>query len=288
MPSEEILVREASPSDVHDVLEITRNVWEGNDYVPYVWDRWIADGRGHLTVGMRDGVLCGLMHIEVQPDGTAWAEGIRVREDLQSRGIGKALLEEGIRWAREARCPRLRLSTYGANPASNRLAEKAGLTRVAVMKAFRCEPATKPGTHASRQAVAADMGELCRVVSDHGGSLGGLYTEGWTAYGLDRARLALLVACQGILVSPAGPSKGVAIATCRPGRPVLRLGFLKGDAEAQLGLLEALVTRAAEAGMTRIQAVLQVEPVSRQALESVGFENRDDDEMLVYELELKD
>jgi GNAT superfamily N-acetyltransferase len=287
MSTGEILVREASPFDTRDMLEITRNVWDGNDYVPYVWDRWLGDEAGHLTVALCHGIVYGLMHIEVQADGTAWAEGIRVREDLQSRGIGRALLADGIEWARRAGYPCIRLSTHGANPASNRLAEKSGLTRVAVMKVLRCEPGGRRQER-SRQAFAADIDELWNVVSRDGAGTGDLYTEGWTAYTLDRARLALLIACHGVLVSPAGPSKGTAIATCRPGRPVLRLGFLSGDIDAQLGLLQELVTRATEAGMTRIQAVLDVLPESREALASTGFQNPDDDEMFVYELSLPD
>jgi GNAT superfamily N-acetyltransferase len=271
------------------MLEVTRNVWQGNDYVPFVWERWLADGSGHLTVAVRERTVCGLMHVEIQSDGTAWAEGIRVREELQSKGIGRALLNEGISWARRAGSRRMRLSTYGGNPASNRLAVKSGLLELARMKVLAVEPNGFTHLDGCRLALPADLDDVWGTVSGECGGHRGpvLYTEGWTAYTLDRRRLALLLADHSVLVSNAGPRKGIAIATSRPGRPVLRLGYLNGNHESTVQLVRALLTRAASAHITRVSAVLNLEPEAGEILESVGFRNPDAGEMIVYELGLE-
>ena len=286
MASERIVVRQAAPADTSAMLEITRNVWEGSDYVPFVWDKWLADGSGHLTVAIRAGIVCGLMHVEIQSDGTAWAEGIRVGEDLQSRGIGSALLTEGISWARQAGSRRMRLSTYGANPSSNRLAENAGFLEVERMRSLAVEPASVTASDGYTLALPADIDDVWDVVSGHRG-VPALYSEGWTAYTLDRRRLALLLADHSVLMSKAGPSKGMAIATSRPVRPVLRFGYLSGHKEDVVGLVKTLLARAASAHMTRVSAVLRLEPDVADILESLGFRNPDAAEMIVYALDLE-
>ena len=65
-------IRRAVPADTAGMIEITRNVWEGNDYVPYLWDRWLNDPHGCLHVAVLDSRLVGLQHVRTLPDGSAW------------------------------------------------------------------------------------------------------------------------------------------------------------------------------------------------------------------------
>jgi len=273
------------------MLRITRDVWEGHDYVPYVWQDWLRDGYGYLSVAEIDREVVGLMHTTVQGDGTAWMEGIRVQGDIQARGVGLALLEDGIAWVRAAGLPRLRLATYGGNPASNRLAVKAGLEEIARLRSLSGEPAeVASGDAVCRPALASDLDAVWTFLEHSRGPESSrlIYTEGWTAYSLTRQRLTLLLGTHAVLVAGASDAEGVAIATLRPERPVLRLGLVEGTSSVKESLVRAVVGYAERSGVRRIGATLDVDRGLLRILGDVGLSSTEVNEMIVYELELGD
>ena len=38
-----VVCRPALPRDTADVLEFSKFIWNGHDYVKYVWDEWLND-----------------------------------------------------------------------------------------------------------------------------------------------------------------------------------------------------------------------------------------------------
>ena len=40
---EELTLRPVRPADYDRIVEITQDVWEGHDYIPRVFDRWVSD-----------------------------------------------------------------------------------------------------------------------------------------------------------------------------------------------------------------------------------------------------
>jgi hypothetical protein len=45
-----LVCRPALPKDTPDVIELTRTIWGGEDYVPVVWAEWLEDYEGTLAV----------------------------------------------------------------------------------------------------------------------------------------------------------------------------------------------------------------------------------------------
>lgn len=284
-----VRVRPAVASDTTAMLAITHGVWDGHDYVPYVWDSWLTDSRGYLSVAETENTVVGLMHVTVQDDGTAWAEGIRVRDDVQARGIGEAMLQDGIAWVRTAGLPRLRLSTYGANPASNRLAQKAGLVEVARLRALSCSaPSGSSQIDEVRTAFPSDFEAVWECITDVSARRRDLemYTEGWTAYSLTSERVALLLATHAVLVAGSGQVDGLAIATAHAQRPALKLGYLVGSTAVKAALARSLMAHAARAGYPRMTATIPVDGDMLRALEGAGLSSESIDEMVVYEMSI--
>lgn len=75
------------------MLELTKTIWEGEDYVPQVWDDWLADPHGQLSVAEIGGRVVGLGKLTRLAPGEWWLEGLRVDPQWQGRGIGRALHE---------------------------------------------------------------------------------------------------------------------------------------------------------------------------------------------------
>lgn len=281
-----IEVRSARAADADAMLTITSTVWGGDDYVPFVWERWLRDRNGVLLVATIDGAMVGLQHVELQPEGDAWLEGIRVAENARGRGIGEALVERGVVWARDMGCAAARLAVASENAASNRLSEKAGFNIVGRFRTIRGEAS---GTAASASARIAQLFEeqiVVDVLETVGHPYPAYYTEGWTAYRLTRERLRLLLATHAVLITGVAGHEAIAIATASDERVSMRLGLVAGPTEGIEVLGRWLRARAVEAGIDQVRGTLDAAPEAMEALDAAGF-GRGDVDMLLRERRLR-
>src|SRR5579859_2574604 len=131
MDSATVNIRPGRADDFDRVVEMTREVWGGTDYVPFVWDKWTKQDCGIVLVAERDRQVVGFQNQYLQDANSAWIEGIRVADESRGQGIAQKLLRAGIKWAQWQGCTRCRLTTSSENVASNRIAEAAGFMSVA-------------------------------------------------------------------------------------------------------------------------------------------------------------
>ncbi|HEV3313268.1 MAG TPA: GNAT family N-acetyltransferase, partial [Chloroflexota bacterium] len=120
----DLTIRRARAEDKQAVMDISSTVWQGDDYIPRVWDWWIEEDEqcGFLITGESESRVVAVQHTSLQPESVAWMEGIRVHPDYRNRGIGNRMLEYALRQARERGCTRARLSTAQVNVASSTIA----------------------------------------------------------------------------------------------------------------------------------------------------------------------
>lgn len=283
----DIVVRRARLSDTAEMRAMTRNVWGGTDYVPFVWEQWLRDPRGYVMAAAGSGRLLGLQHIGLQPDGAAWVEGIRVADDAQGEGIGTLLLGHAIQWARRNGCTAIRLSTYRGNPASNRIAAKTGLTVAATFL-----PAEAPALSgavsdaAVSVAPATAFDEIISSLRDSSTSAP-FYTEGWTAYRLTDGRLRLLLATGAVIRTGSAEIEGIAIVTSTRNRPSLKLGLLQGTEDGMVRLVDWVRRHAGDAGLLTVRAMIAETRESENLLARSGFSRHPGALMYVHELNLQ-
>jgi ribosomal protein S18 acetylase RimI-like enzyme len=77
--------------DTPEVMELTRTIWDGEDYVPHVWWEWFLDPRGLLAVAEYGGMVVGLGKLTQLSERDWWMEGLRVHPDFERRGIASHL-----------------------------------------------------------------------------------------------------------------------------------------------------------------------------------------------------
>lgn len=82
-----LVCRPALPMDTPQVLELSSLIWEGHDYIPYVWQDWLADPLGLLCVAEYGSRIVGLGKLTRLSASQWWLEGLRVHPDFQGRGI---------------------------------------------------------------------------------------------------------------------------------------------------------------------------------------------------------
>lgn len=275
----EIEVRAARASDTRAMLEITRTVWGGDDYVPHVWERWLHDRDGALLVATHAGQVVGLQHVQIQPDGDAWLEGIRVAETVRGAGVGEALVEHGLAWARDMGCAAARLAVSGDNAASNRLAEKAGFGVAGRYRTVRAEAEPAPQEPSVRLAQPFEEESILQLLDAAGYPYPATYTQGWTAFRLTRDRLRLLLATHAVVLC-GQPTNAIAIATTAPDRPSLRLGLAAGSPSGITSIGRWLRAQADRTRIARVRGTLDASGDVLAALRDASFQVGSEDMML--------
>lgn len=262
------------------MVQMTKDVWGGDDYVPFVWDEWMNDGSGVVLVAVLDGRTVGLQHIDVHPDGGAWFEGIRVEPGLQNQGIGSVLLSEGIDWARRMGCSVVRLSTSSQNPASNRMAERAGLVHIATFRTLQGDPGPKSEVAGVRLGLPWELDSIVTFLEDRPHPF---YAEGWTVYRLTPERVGLLLAMKSLAVFGGDEVEAVAIATSNGRQPHVGLGLLTGSHEGMAAIGSWLRSRAAAASLEMVRGHLEETAGAFEALHLAGFRTDFEHAMLLRE-----
>jgi len=165
-------IRAADYSDLPRIAEISRNTWEGSDYLERVAASWIS--RGGLFVGTLNGAAVGTVKVTRLPGGVVWLEGLRVHPEYRCRGYGRQLVEYAARLGRrsmasgEARA--MEFATYVHNTESIAIASVLGFR---VVEGFYI--LTHPGRTDAGAAVE-DADEAHRELEMMGRHL----SAGWT------------------------------------------------------------------------------------------------------------
>jgi GNAT superfamily N-acetyltransferase len=132
MPGERLKVtcRPARTEDTDDVMELTSTIWEGEDYVPQAWQRWLADTQGVLAVAEYAGRVLGLGKLTRLAAGQWWLEGLRTHPEFEGRGIAASLHAYLVdAWQRNGDGT-LRLATASFRKAVHHLCAQSGFTKV--------------------------------------------------------------------------------------------------------------------------------------------------------------
>lgn len=125
-----VQIRPARESDTADMLEVTRDVFEGQDYVPAEWANWLADPEGALLVAEHEGRVIGLgklTHIQAED---WWLQGLRVHPEFTGRGVATQITEALVRAWQTQGNGAVRLATSSQRLPVHRICERLGFVKV--------------------------------------------------------------------------------------------------------------------------------------------------------------
>lgn len=246
-------LRPMTPTDKPAILAIASRTWEGSDYLPWVFDDWIADRDGEFIVALFGGRVVGCGKLTFLTPHDAWLEGLRKDPDVTEGGMAEMVTRYFLRRiAGRSGLRSVRFSTYVFNDRSIAVNERLGFRRRC---AFSCKAWTGKRDElsrvgcpeAGRVSVTRDPVEVRRFVeaSSWLGATGGLVCEGWRVYPyswnlfqsryLDRGR------CFGVL--DAGRLAGLAVFVHDPrfDENYVKLAFVEAaDRETANALFDAV------------------------------------------------
>lgn len=117
------IIRNADESDQIQIDELCKFIWEGQDYVPYVFPTWIKDKEHNhpMVCVTNDNKIVGVGNIRKTGD-QGWLEGIRTHSDYRGQGIAKMLLQKLQHPSFESELKYIRYMTGVNNTAMHKLA----------------------------------------------------------------------------------------------------------------------------------------------------------------------
>lgn len=280
--SQGLTLRPIRPADRPRVIEICKDVWDGHDYMPRVFDAWVADAGSTFHAAELDGVVVGLQRLRPYAAGLIWYEGLRVASTHRRQGIARAMLGPAVAEAKEHGFREMRLAT--GNEGAARLFESMGFIRLVDARWWRGtrieggEPARMPDPSEAPKlwpAVAKSPGiELYHGISpDFNG-----------ARDLDAGELERL-ARTGML--RAGPGGRALVGMREPWGENLAVAFVAGQGGALRELLMSMRFEADADGLNHVTVTLPRDHPAADDLTASGYHlANDDDTSYIYGLKL--
>jgi GNAT superfamily N-acetyltransferase len=294
-----LTIRPARPDDRPAMERICAHTWEWGDYVPEVWDDWLAgeassraEGRsmaGPAIVGEMAGQVVALSKITFQTPDQVWLEGMRVDPKFRRRGVAGRFLDYSLAYAREHGARVVRMGTGGQNTVVHTLMARAGMERVGAYVLRNAQPLT-PGPQltilAAEQAsqVAAFLRDSPVLDDAHG-----LYNFDWVWQELSAERVAYLLESGQMAARLAADGTMTALATIHfvSGARTMWVGFADGQASAVAELAMAIRVHAAQAGAEGVSTMLPDLSWLREAFGAAGYGPGDwEGELWIFERRL--
>ena len=261
-------------------MEITRDIWNGNDYVPRVFDDWVADASAAFQAIEVDGEVAGVQRVRPYAPGLVWYEGLRVASTHRRRGLARALLQSAIAEAREQGFKEMRLATQ--NEPAARLFESAGFQQVVDIRWWRA-----PRLEGGEPARIPDAGSAARLWPAVLRSPGferyrGVSADLNGARDLDEKELARLADTGMLRVV------GTAVAGLRAAwGPAVAVAFIAGRGAMLRDLLYALRYEADADGLERVSIAVPRDHPAADDLQASGYDFANaEDTSYIYTLNL--
>ena len=179
-----LFFRDLTEKDIPAILDISKDIWEGDDYIPDVIKRWLNEDDklvygAYLEKEMKE--LIGFGRVKMFSNGVAWLEGGRVKITHQKQGIGRDLMKYAIDYAIQAGAKVAQYDTSSRNFGSKSLAKFHGFKEKKRMEVLECEVnKLKPRDYDFSDIRAISSEEAKRVYSRMDIGLGEEINIGWS------------------------------------------------------------------------------------------------------------
>lgn len=267
----EVAIRAAREADVEQIVAWTTDTFPWGDYVPHRIHTWLTDPDSDVLVAVDEtDVPVALCHVALLSPREGWLEGARVHPDRRRSGVGSALNNAGVEWARERGARVIRLSTEASNMAARNQVMRLGYREVSrwVHAVFAVDPTHRTSDrYRMRPAPGSDAEAawLFWAASDLARESRELIALGWqwrTARPEDVSRAA-----GDLFQSTAGWAS-----VEQPDDDWMRTNWIATTPEDMLGLIEGLLDLAAERGAVELDIKLPDLPWTSEAIIRSGSE----------------
>ena len=264
-------LRPARPADREAMLEVTREIWDGHDYLPRVFDEWVGDPGATFQAAEVEGEVAGFQRLRPLSAEAVLYEGLRVGTRFRRQGLARQMLTAAVHQARSLGFKVMRLSSE--NPHAIALFTSVGFELELDTK-FGFAPAIE-GADPPSLGRPADAERLFRAISADPGyaAYKGFFVDGAMVLPLSLAELTRQAELGKVRIGAGGR----ALVIARPwAGDDLWAGFVAGSGAALRDLLLALRSEADLAGSRRVCVFLPDGHPARGDLEQTGYDFESD------------
>ena len=268
------VIRPARAEDIPLIAGWTQDTFSWGDYVPEQLPAWLEDPQSLVVVCVfEDDVPLAVSRAQLLTPSEAWLSGARVNPDHRRSGMGSAMNDYGVDWARSRGALVARLATEEDNEAARSQVLKSGYRLTGrwiyatadAPSGPRMAPGQRLRAGASIDADAAWMfwsqSELAQAAHD-------LISDGWRWRKATRDDLESAVSGHAFYQGPGG----WAIAKrSDPGLAVRWMATIAPDAPMMLQGIRYLLS---DQGLGTVEAWIPATPWIWEALQREGFESR--------------
>lgn len=249
-----IEIRPARAGDREAVSAISAQIWDGDDYVPKVFDKWLGDSTGEFSLVCVDGEVAGFGKLTMLNAEDAWLEGLRMGKNHRGLGLAKSLTKYYVNLCRERGVNSLRLSTFVENHESLHIIETHGFRRIASFKLLTAQPGVNRLDPAGIGPVS-DLAELRKAIDrELLAERGGLLSFDFTFEPVRDELLRELLAERGVFaLRRDGRVAGLLILSARHSKSgELSISHLQGETPADLEQLTEFALGTASAAQRNL------------------------------------
>ncbi len=268
------VIRPARAEDVPLIAGWTRDTFSWGDYVGEQLPAWLEDPDSLVVVCVyEDDVPVAVSRAQLLSPTEAWLSGARVHPDHRRSGMGMAMNDRGVEWARSRGARVARLAIEEENQPARSQVEKSGYRQtgrwvhatIGITSAARLASGQRLRTATSVDADAAwvfwSQSDLARAGRD-------LISEGWRWRKTTPEDLLCAVDDHALYQGPGGWS---IVRTVEVGLAVRWMATTPTDFPV---MLQGLLDLAREARAEVLEAMIPETPWVIEALQRDGFEQR--------------
>lgn len=291
----ELEIRELEKTDKEEVVEMTSEIWDGQDYIPDYFDEWVEDGG--FICGTVDGEIVALAKHTWHSDDVLWLEGLRVHPKHREKGYGRAMIEGQVNYLNKQLDYRVaRFLTSNDNTPVKKVVEDIGFELKQKYDYVRLddedlEEMEPPVTdEIERVQNEKDVEEVIDTVlfSEELEDNKGLYMEHWTAYPMNEDLIKDRVEngyCYSVRDEDSGDIDSLMFMQVHEVYGSLSVTFACGDQDGMKELFKYALRHCLEEGYDRLRLKSASKRVIKAAKE-VGFSHSDHHSCtLIYEYE---
>jgi len=222
-------------------MDFIKDVWDGHDYIPRVWDDWLKDRKARMFVILADGKQVGMNRVRFLEDGSAWFEGARVHPKFRGMGLATALGERSMAVASEKGAGVFRLTSGTWNKEAHRQIARMGFRESSKISVYSPPDGMKLSPQSGvRRAKYSDLPAVVKAIRmSREFTIGsGVMWDTFSAKALTRKVVARLVGDGEVYLTEGG----LAIVVEGGEGPVnwRQIGFLTGEKRGTVRLVRHL------------------------------------------------
>ena len=117
-------------NDYDEVKDLCKNIWDGYDYLPQVFNRWVNDKNGCFLGLLHNNQIVALGKYSILLDNQGWLEGLRVHPNYRGQGFANKISDKILSIAKKDldknKIPSIGMCTHLDTPASINMMSNKG------------------------------------------------------------------------------------------------------------------------------------------------------------------